>query len=143
MSEPEDPPGGEPRTVFVPKAPKPEVPKPAASGADETVFAPRAAPPSSPQAPPPGPQDGAALPPLPAAAAPRREPAKIEIGMVLNDLYAIRRLIGRGGMGEVYEGVNVNDAEDRVAIKVILPSLAADPSMQAMFFKEARALRTL
>ncbi|MGA0603154.1 protein kinase domain-containing protein [Caulobacter sp. KR2-114] len=80
--------------------------------------------------------------PTPPPAAPRQA-TQVEIGMVLNGIYAITRLIGRGGMGEVYEAVNISDAEDRVAIKVILPSLAADPNVQAMFFKEARALRQL
>ncbi len=41
-------------------------------------------------------------------------------------------------MGEVYEGVNVN-TDERVAIKVMLPHLAADPKVQAMFRKEAQA----
>lgn len=63
-------------------------------------------------------------------------------GDVLNHIFEVKRLIGRGGMGEVYEGVNVN-SEERVAIKVILPHLAADPQIQAMFRKEARTLTRL
>ena len=46
-------------------------------------------------------------------------------------------------MGEVYEGVNVNAEDDRVAIKVMLPHLAADPLVQAMFSKEAKTLTRL
>ena len=45
-------------------------------------------------------------------------------------------------MGEVFEGVNVN-TDERVAIKVMLPSLAADPNVIAMFRKEARTLTRL
>ena len=68
---------------------------------------------------------------------------KIEIGDVLNHTYEVRRFIARGGMGEVYEGVNVNAEDDRVAIKVMLPHLAADPLVQAMFSKEAKTLTRL
>lgn len=65
------------------------------------------------------------------------------MGDVLNHLYEVRRPIARGGMGEVFEGSNVNYSEERVAIKVILPHLAADPAVQGMFFKEARTLTRL
>jgi serine/threonine-protein kinase len=61
---------------------------------------------------------------------------------VLNGIYEVRRFIARGGMGEVYEGVNVN-TDERVAIKVILSHLAEDPNVQAMFRKEARTLTRL
>ncbi|MGH7022565.1 MAG: serine/threonine-protein kinase, partial [Caulobacteraceae bacterium] len=77
--------------------------------------------------------------PPPAAA----RSGQVEIGAVLNGIYEVKRLIARGGMGEVYEGVNVNDDHDRVAIKVMLPALAADPNVQAMFRKEARTLTRL
>ena len=46
-------------------------------------------------------------------------------------------------MGEVFEGVNINQDDERVAIKVILPHLAADPNVLAMFRKEARTLTRL
>ncbi len=67
----------------------------------------------------------------------------IKVGDVLNHLYEVRRHIARGGMGEVFEGCNVNYSEERVAIKVILPHLAADPAVQGMFYKEARTLTRL
>lgn len=66
----------------------------------------------------------------------------LPIGFVLNGIYEVKRFLARGGMGEVYEGVNVN-AEERVAIKVILPHLAADPKVQALFRKEAKTLTSL
>lgn len=88
---------------------------------------------------------GASIPPAPPVAAPL--PAggaqAIKVGDVLNHLYQVHRQIARGGMGEVFEGANVNYAEERVAIKVILPHLAADPAVQGMFFKEARTLTRL
>ena len=66
----------------------------------------------------------------------------IQVGDVLNHIFEVKRFIARGGMGEVFEGVNVN-TDERVAIKVMLPALAADPNVQAMFRKEARTLTRL
>src|SRR6185503_17170667 len=44
--------------------------------------------------------------------------------------YQVVRLIGEGGMGAVYEGVHVAIGK-KVAIKVMRPSLAADPDARA------------
>ena len=64
----------------------------------------------------------------------------VAVGEVLNHIYKVTRYIADGGMGEVYEGVNVNTDERAVAIKVILPRLAQDPTVLAMFRREARTL---
>lgn len=77
------------------------------------------------------------------AAASAGEPREVREGDVLNHLYQVRRFIARGGMGQVFEGVNINNDEERVAIKVILPHLARDPNVLAMFRKEARTLTRL
>ena len=143
---------------------------PASDASDATMFVPGGAAPSDAEeertrfiapdevakaapapAPPPAPPPPS---PAPTTSAPRvtqnpfavPAPAtarKIEIGDVLNHTYEVRRFIARGGMGEVYEGVNVNAEDDRVAIKVMLPHLAADPLVQAMFSKEAKTLTRL
>ena len=63
-------------------------------------------------------------------------------GELLNQIYQVRRLLARGGMAEVYEGLNVLTGE-RVAIKVILPHLAEDALVEAMFLREARTLLRL
>src|ERR1043166_828276 len=97
---------------------------------------PRASAPA--RAPPPRPPASQPAPPAPGG-----EPRRIQIGDVLNHTYEVRRFIARGGMGEVYEGVNVNAEDDKVAIKVMLPHLAADPHVQAMFSKEAKTLTRL
>ncbi|PEQ13063.1 hypothetical protein B2G71_09585 [Novosphingobium sp. PC22D] len=68
---------------------------------------------------------------------------QIAIGDVLNYIYEVTRFIARGGMGEVFEGVNVNHTDEKVAIKVILPQLAADPNVVGLFRKEARILTQL
>ena len=71
--------------------------------------------------------------------APGPSAARLVEGVRLNDIYEVRGLIARGGMSEVYKGFNVLTEED-VAIKVILPHLAEDPAIEAMFLREARAL---
>jgi serine/threonine-protein kinase len=71
-----------------------------------------------------------------------RSVASITEGMLLNGIYAVGRRIAAGGMGEVYEGINVN-TDERVAIKVILPHLAADPKVREMFRREARTLTSI
>lgn len=73
---------------------------------------------------------------------PRHGRSGLPAGTLLNNIYAVHRFLARGGMGEVYEGINVN-TDERVAIKVMLPHLAADPKVQAMFRKEARILTEL
>ncbi len=73
---------------------------------------------------------------------PRGDGRSIEVGDVLNSIFEVKRFIARGGMGEVFEGINVS-SDERVAIKVMLPSLAADPNVQAMFRKEAKTLTRL
>ena len=77
------------------------------------------------------------------AAANPAQPRQVKVGDVLNHLYQVRRFIARGGMGEVFEGVNINSEDERVAIKVILPHLASDAKVLAMFRKEARTLTRL
>ena len=74
--------------------------------------------------------------------APRTDGQRIQVGDVLNHIFEVKRFIARGGMGEVFEGANVN-SDEKVAIKVMLPALAADPSVISMFRKEARTLTRL
>ena len=74
--------------------------------------------------------------------APRTDVGRIQPGDVLNHIFEVKRFLARGGMGEVFEGCNIT-SDERVAIKVMLPALAADPNVQAMFRKEARTLTRL
>jgi serine/threonine-protein kinase len=70
------------------------------------------------------------------------EPAPEErelIGQTLDGKYLVVRLLGRGGMGAVYEARNVA-THKRVAVKVLSsPELAQHPELVRRFFQEARA----
>jgi hypothetical protein len=79
----------------------------------------------------------------PPPATPPTSPARaIEIGDTLNHIFEVKRFIKAGGMGQVFEGANVNTGE-RVAIKALLPALAADPKVTEMFQREALTLTRL
>src|SRR4051812_34489268 len=117
------------RTVFL--APK------AAEGTKTPEPPPPASPASEPGPPAASAQDATIFAPAPKAA-----PTGVGPGVVLNNIYEVKRFLARGGMGEVYEGFNVS-TDERVAIKVILPALAADPNVRAMFLREAKTLGTL
>ncbi|HTQ48163.1 MAG TPA: serine/threonine-protein kinase [Polyangiaceae bacterium] len=53
--------------------------------------------------------------------------------------YRLQRLLGRGGMGDVYEGVDMRSGE-RFAVKLVRRERAADPTSLRLFAEEARAL---
>jgi serine/threonine protein kinase len=53
--------------------------------------------------------------------------------------YEIVRLLGEGGMGQVYEGYSA-EPERRVAIKLLRAELASDKTMSARFVNEGRAM---
>ena len=56
--------------------------------------------------------------------------------------YEVLALLGSGGMGEVYRARDSRLERD-VALKVVRPSLAADPELMARLEREARVLATL
>lgn len=59
------------------------------------------------------------------------------VGEVLNGVYEIRRLIGRGGMGQVFE------AHDHVLDRVVAIKVANPGDRPGRLLREARALATL
>jgi serine/threonine-protein kinase len=69
---------------------------------------------------------------------PGGDPESIEPGQVLFNVYRVVRLIGRGGMGEVWL-VERLDLECTRALKLIVPSIASDPHVRARFLLEAKA----
>jgi len=58
------------------------------------------------------------------------------VGTVLQDSYRLTRLIGAGGMGAVYEGVQLR-LNKRVAVKLMVKDLAANQEALARFRREA------
>ncbi|HEY8088299.1 MAG TPA: serine/threonine protein kinase, partial [Polyangiaceae bacterium] len=60
------------------------------------------------------------------------------MGDRIADKYELKRLLGEGSMGAVYEGVHV-DLGKRLAIKVIHPEFCESAEVVARFRREARA----
>jgi serine/threonine protein kinase len=59
------------------------------------------------------------------------------IGTVLNDTYRLERLLGKGGMGKVYEASHLR-LDRRFAVKLLVPEAAADEVALSRFHREAR-----
>lgn len=62
----------------------------------------------------------------------------VEPGTVFEGKYRVERMLGRGGMGEVYAATHLLLDKD-VAIKVLLAEYASDKSMVSRMIREARA----
>ena len=78
------------------------------------------------------------LPPLPPLPKRSRVPIAaplLEPGDVLGDRYEIEKLLGEGGMGAVYKARD-RELDRSVALKLIRPELASNPSMLARFKQE-------
>ena len=67
--------------------------------------------------------------------------AKLAQGVQLGRYYLVK-LLGEGGMGEVWEGMDLTTSTS-VAIKVMRPEVARDPVFLRRFRKEARTLATV
>lgn len=68
--------------------------------------------------------------------------AEDRVGQIIGR-YRLVRLLGRGGMGAVYEGVRADDVYDqRVAVKLIAPQLGV-PAMGSRFRRERQILAAL
>ncbi len=59
-------------------------------------------------------------------------------GDILGGKYQLLRLLGEGGMGQVFEAINQN-TDRRVAIKTLHPEWTREPAVVQRFLREARA----
>ena len=64
------------------------------------------------------------------------------LGQTLNNRYRIVSRLGQGAMGEVYRATDTQTGQE-VAVKVLAPSLALQPSLIERFRREGEALRQL
>ncbi len=62
-------------------------------------------------------------------------------GSIIGGLYRIRRLIGQGGMGEVYAAEGRNGT--KVAVKILHERAARDPDLVARFSREANIAKQI
>lgn len=113
-------------------SPAPAAPEPAPPGGDRTVFE-QARPATA------APQPTTAFT---AAPAPAGGLARIREGSTLNNSYRITRHIADGGMGGVYEALELITGK-KVAIKVIRSEFAANPTYRDLLVKEAQVLSQL
>ncbi len=72
----------------------------------------------------------------------QRTASPTRAGSVLAGRYELRALLGRGGMGEVYETADLR-LDRTVAVKVLRPELTADRRFVARFHREARTAARL
>ena len=72
----------------------------------------------------------------------REDSSPVTSQRVLSGRYELGELIGRGGMADVFRGVDTRLGRT-VAIKLLRPDLARDPQFQARFKREAQAVAAL
>lgn len=66
----------------------------------------------------------------------------VEVGQVIADKYRVVRLLGRGGMGSVWQCEHLS-LMSRVAVKIIKPEVAKNKNSVARFLREAKAAALL
>lgn len=64
-------------------------------------------------------------------------PGSIAPGTVIGERFVVQRLLGSGGMGDVYLAVHQTLPDKRYAIKVLKPEFSSDPRFAAMLHQEA------
>ncbi len=64
------------------------------------------------------------------------------VGQIIGGKYRLSRLLGRGGMGTVFEAVNIQ-LDKKVAIKILLPESALIEQVTERFKREARSAASI
>ncbi len=73
---------------------------------------------------------------------PPAPPADWLLGQLLDDRYAIERVLGSGGMGKVYAAVHLITGQ-RFAIKMLHPQMINDDEARRRFEREAKVVSTI
>jgi eukaryotic-like serine/threonine-protein kinase len=71
------------------------------------------------------------------------QPSRFQPGELVARRFQVIRLIGRGGMGEVYEVTDDHLHGVHIALKTLLPEIARDPAMRKSFEREVLLARSL
>ncbi|HXM64531.1 MAG TPA: protein kinase [Terriglobales bacterium] len=66
----------------------------------------------------------------------------LSTGSVVSGRFEILRFIGQGGMGQVYEALDL-ELKERVALKAIRPDISSDPRMLSRFRREVQLTRRI
>jgi serine/threonine protein kinase/tetratricopeptide (TPR) repeat protein len=69
-------------------------------------------------------------------------PSLLAAGSVISGRFEILRFIGQGGMGQVYEALDL-ELKERVALKAIRPDISSDPRMLSRFRREVQLTRRI
>lgn len=64
-------------------------------------------------------------------------------GAILSRKYRLKRPIGSGGMGSVYEAENLADGSGALAIKMLAPDWVSDDEVRSRFLEEGRTCQRL
>jgi hypothetical protein len=73
-----------------------------------------------------------------------REEANCRLGQTVGGRYVIKKILGEGGMGRVYEAERMlAGASQRVAVKTLHAHLSSDPQIVARFHRECRTMAGL
>ncbi len=73
---------------------------------------------------------------------PARTASLLNAGTTLAGRFKILRFIGQGGMGQVYEAIDL-ELNARVALKAIRPDISSDPRMISRFRREVQLTRRI
>jgi serine/threonine-protein kinase len=65
-------------------------------------------------------------------------PSEAAVGTIIDDKYRVERELGSGAVGVVVEAVHLH-LDERVAIKIMLPSAMRSADDRERFLREARA----
>ena len=78
----------------------------------------------------------------PLGSKPKREGVRSRLQRAMGPNYEVKGCVGRGGFAEVYEVLDIH-LERRLAAKVLMPEIAANPGTRTRFTHEARTVARL